>query len=233
MPLLSLNEICIKLRSGKSIPSVQVSREGLYPVIGGNGLRGYASEYNFDGECAVIGRQGAACGNVRYFSGKCYMTEHAVIAETTHSHNARYLAYLLSMQQLGRLSGQSAQPGISVKMLGMQRFDMPTLEYQRKVVSILGALDDKILVNSRINDHLAEMAMMLFDSECPKQMNRMRYCQMSPRSPWANLRQDLRTTKTATVKFFIRDVVSSGRFFRAGIFSLLNRNVWREKATFS
>ena len=104
MPLLSLNEICIKLRSGKSIPSVQVSREGLYPVIGGNGLRGYASEYNFDGECAVIGRQGAACGNVRYFSGKCYMTEHAVIAETTHSHNARYLAYLLSMQQLGRLS---------------------------------------------------------------------------------------------------------------------------------
>ena len=105
MPLLSLNEICIKLRSGKSIPSVQVSREGLYPVIGGNGLRGYASEYNFDGECAVIGRQGAACGNVRYFSGKCYMTEHAVIAETTHSHNARYLAYLLSMQQLGRLSG--------------------------------------------------------------------------------------------------------------------------------
>ena len=155
MPLLSLNEICIKLRSGKSIPSVQVSREGLYPVIGGNGLRGYASEYNFDGECAVIGRQGAACGNVRYFSGKCYMTEHAVIAETTHSHNARYLAYLLSMQQLGRLSGQSAQPGISVKMLGMQRFDMPTLEYQRKVVSILGALDDKILVNSRLNDHLA------------------------------------------------------------------------------
>ena len=168
MPLLSLNEICIKLRSGKSIPSVQVSREGLDPVIGGNGLRGYASEYNFDGECAVIGRQGAACGNVRYFSGKCYMTEHAVIAETTHSHNARYLAYLLSMQQLGRLSGQSAQPGISVKMLGMQRFDMPTLEYQRKVVSILGALDDKILVNSRINDHLAEMAMMLFDSECPQ-----------------------------------------------------------------
>lgn len=159
MPLLSLNEICIKLRSGKSIPSVQVSREGLYPVIGGNGLRGYASEYNFDGECAVIGRQGAACGNVRYFSGKCYMTEHAVIAETTHSHNARYLAYLLSMQQLGRLSGQSAQPGISVKMLGMQRFDMPTLEYQRKVVSILGALDDKILVNSRINDHLLEMAL--------------------------------------------------------------------------
>lgn len=55
MPLLSLNEICIKLRSGKSIPSVQVSREGLYPVIGGNGLRGYASEYNFDGaSCALV-----------------------------------------------------------------------------------------------------------------------------------------------------------------------------------
>ena len=222
MPLLSLNEICIKLRSGKSIPSVQVSREGLYPVIGGNGLRGYASEYNFDGECAVIGRQGAACGNVRYFSGKCYMTEHAVIAETTHSHNARYLAYLLSMQQLGRLSGQSAQPGISVKMLGMQRFDMPTLEYQRKVVSILGALDDKILVNSRINDHLAEMAMMQ-SAKCrmpARHMSRMRDCQsVAVDAPWACI--SVRIIRTAnhrpSVKFFIRDCeMSSGRYCSEG-----------------
>ena len=50
---------------------------GTVPVYGGNGLRGYTSKANFTGECAIVGRQGAFCGNVRYFSGEAYMTEHA------------------------------------------------------------------------------------------------------------------------------------------------------------
>ena len=76
---IELNDACSRLSSGKSISAKYVTSEGIYPIYGGNGIRGYTDIYNFDGECAIIGRQGAYCGNVRYFSGKAYMTEHAVV----------------------------------------------------------------------------------------------------------------------------------------------------------
>ena len=152
-----LSDICTRLSSGKSIHSSKVSEAGPYPVIGGNGYRGFTQEPNFVGECAVIGRQGAACGNVRFFSGKAYMTEHAVVAQTNPSHNTRYLAYLLSTMELGRLSAQSAQPGLSVKTLGKQEVSLPSKETQDRIVALLGALDDAIESNAKLNDYLAEM----------------------------------------------------------------------------
>ena len=150
-----LEQVCSRLSSGKGIPANQVFDSGEYPVYGGNGLRGYTSHSNFEGECAIIGRQGAFCGNVRFFSGKAYMTEHAVVVCANEYNNTRYLAYLLSTMNLGRLSWQSAQPGLSVKTLAKQELELPTLETQNKIVSILASLDDKIGLNQRINENLA------------------------------------------------------------------------------
>lgn len=150
-----LGTICSRLSSGKRIVARDISENGSFPVFGGNGLRGYTESYNFEGACAIIGRQGAFCGNVRYFSGKAYMTEHAVVCCANENHDTRYLAYLLSTMNLGRLSGQSAQPGLSVKTLSKQLVRMPSLRQQKNVVSILAALDDKVVVNNKINENLA------------------------------------------------------------------------------
>lgn len=155
MSAYTLGKICTRLRSGKAIAASEVTAKGAYPVIGGNGVRGHTSTYNFEGECAVIGRQGAACGNVRFFSGKAYMTEHAIVACTNTEHDVRYLSYLLSTMRLGSLSAQSAQPGLSVRTLSKLTIDMPTLSIQRQVVELLGKLDDKIDLNRRTNDYLA------------------------------------------------------------------------------
>lgn len=150
-----LKNVCSRLSSGKSISSKMISKEGRYPVYGGNGLRGYTDHSNFSGDCAIIGRQGAFCGNVRYFCGEAYMTEHAVVVCANNLNNTHYLAYLLSTMNLGRLSGQSAQPGLSVKTLGIQEIMLPSIEYQNKVVALLSSLDEKIAVNNNINDNLA------------------------------------------------------------------------------
>lgn len=150
----ALGEICSRLSSGKGIPASQVYNDGIYPVYGGNGLRGYTDHSNFKGDCAVIGRQGAFCGNVRYFCGESYMTEHAVVVCANAENNTRYLAYLLSQMNLGRLSGQSAQPGLSVKVLSKQIVNLPSKEVQERVVDILSSLDSKIELNEKINDNL-------------------------------------------------------------------------------
>ena len=157
-----LKNVCSRLSSGKSISSKMISEEGRYPVYGGNGLRGYTDHSNFSGDCAIIGRQGAFCGNVRYFSGEAYMTEHAVVVCANNLNNTHYLAYLLSTMNLGRLSGQSAQPGLSVKTLGIQEIMLPSIEYQNKVVALLSSLDEKIAVNNNINDNLQQQAQALF-----------------------------------------------------------------------
>lgn len=157
-----LGSVCTRLSSGKGIPANQVFEEGTFPVYGGNGLRGYTDHSNFRGDCAIIGRQGAFCGNVRYFSGEAYMTEHAVVVCANENHNTRYLAYLLSQMNLGRLSGQSAQPGLSVKTLAKQIIELPSLEVQNKVVAVLSSLDSKIELNEKVNDNLAELLQTVY-----------------------------------------------------------------------
>lgn len=158
----TLGEVCSRLSSGKSIKAAEIFPAGKYPVYGGNGLRGYADRSNFEGECAIIGRQGAYCGNVRYFKGEAYMTEHAVVCQANEKANTYYLSALLSTMHLERLSGQSAQPGLAVGTLSVQEINLPSLEAQRSIASILSSLDRKIELNNKINADLEEMAQAVF-----------------------------------------------------------------------
>ena len=159
-----LGDVCSRLRSGKGIKADSVFNSGKYPVIGGNGVRGYADVPNFEGQAAIIGRQGAYCGNVRFFEGEAYMTEHAIVAVGNELADTRFLACLLSLMHLGNLSAQSAQPGISVQTLSKQPIRLPSISYQKKVSAIIKSLDDKIEVNRRINDNLEQQAQALFKS---------------------------------------------------------------------
>jgi len=92
------------------------------------------------------------------------MTEHAVVIVGNELADTKYLAYLLSIMQLGHLSAQSAQPGLSVQTLSKLSIDIPDLSTQQQIAVILGALDDKIELNRRINANLEEQAQALFKS---------------------------------------------------------------------
>ena len=161
MKQYTIAEICSRLSSGKGIPASKVSPTGPYPVIGGNGVRGYTDSFNFDGECAIIGRQGANCGNVRYFQGKAYMTEHAIVAIGNENANTKYLACLFSLMHLGNLSAQSAQPGLSVQTLSKQIIYLPEISTQNQIADIIKSLDTKIEINKQINDNLEQQASSL------------------------------------------------------------------------
>lgn len=156
--ILTIGDICSRFSSGKNITSESIHSESEFPVYGGNGLRGYTDSFNFEGECSIIGRQGAYCGNVRYFKGKGYMSDHAVVAVTKPEHNNRYFAYKLGLMNLGRFSGQAAQPGLSVTKVSKLRVEMPPLHVQRRIASILSAYDNLIENNTRRIRLLEQMA---------------------------------------------------------------------------
>lgn len=126
-------------------------------------MRGYTQNKNFTGSCAIIGRQGAYCGNVHYYSGEAYMTEHAVIAEPNNKANARFLAYYLGLLPLIRLQGQSAQPGLAVSNLRKLKLELPEMAVQERVAKLLSALDSKIEHNKRMIERLEKQAQLLYD----------------------------------------------------------------------
>ena len=160
--VLSIGQICKRFSSGKNITSQNISEEGVYPVYGGNGLRGYTDTYNFEGECAIVGRQGAYCGNVKYVRGKAYMSEHAIVAVTNSEHNNKYFYYKLSLAKLGRFSGQAAQPGLSVTKLLRLKLEMPSRKYQDVTASILSTYDTLIENNTKRIRLLEKMAENLY-----------------------------------------------------------------------
>lgn len=159
---VSLRSLCKRFSSGDRIETSKVKTTDKYPIFGGNGIRGYADIYNFDGRCAIIGRQGANCGNVKYYCGKAFMTEHAIVVETNEYNDIGYLVYKMSLMGLGRYQGQSAQPGLSVKTISELPIEVPKLNVQRKIWRILHNIDQKICNNTHINNNLEELAYIIF-----------------------------------------------------------------------
>lgn len=107
-----------RLRSGKNLTSEQITpdkQENLFPVFGGNGLRGYYTKYNTDGEFAIIGRQGALCGNINYAVGQFWATDHAVVCTPIFDYPLLWFGETLKVANLNQYATQSAQPGLSVE----------------------------------------------------------------------------------------------------------------------
>ena len=144
-----LGELSSEFQSGDFISAEEILGSGPYPVYGGNGLRGYAKQYNHDGFYALIGRQGALCGNVNTAVGKAYFTEHAVAVKANFLHDTRFLAHLLGCMDLGRYSGQSAQPGLAVGVLKEVETTVPSKAEQQAIGSFFSRLDFLITLHQR------------------------------------------------------------------------------------
>lgn len=163
-----LGEICEEFQSGKNIKAKDIKENGTYPVYGGNGLRGYSDTYNHDGIYALIGRQGALCGNMNISYGKAYFTEHAIAVRANKSSETTFLFYLLGKMNLGQYSGQSAQPGLAVnKLLELSAF-VPNYDEQKQISGFYVALDNLITLHQRKLNHLQDKKKGLLQKIFPK-----------------------------------------------------------------
>ena len=144
-----LGDMCEEFQSGSFISASEIYDSGTYPVYGGNGLRGYTESYNHDGVFALIGRQGARCGNMNISKGKAYFTEHAVACKANKSHDTEFLYYLFGTLNLGQYSGQSAQPGLAVGNIVEVVAKAPTKNEQVAIASYFIKLDNLITLHQR------------------------------------------------------------------------------------
>ena len=127
--------VCLK--SGESITSDQIFEAGEFAVYGGNGLRGFTSSFTHEGRYALVGRQGALCGNVNYSEGKFWASEHAVVATPIKPLATNYLGELLRTMNLNQYSVSAAQPGLSVELISNIGVPYPSLDEQNAIAAFL------------------------------------------------------------------------------------------------
>jgi type I restriction enzyme M protein len=133
------------MKSGEGITSANIDQFSQYPCYGGNGLRGYTSRFTHDGSFALIGRQGALCGNVFGVEGKFFASEHAIVVTALPQTDIRWLTYVLRRMNLNQYSESSAQPGLSVsKILILPLAVPPTKAEQAAIADVLTDMDAEL-----------------------------------------------------------------------------------------
>ena len=129
-----LKTIC-GMKSGEGITAESIETVGEYPVYGGNGLRGYASSYTHDGAFALIGRQGALCGNVHIARGRFWASEHAVVAALNGGHEIGWFGAILTAMNLNQYSIAAAQPGLAVERVLNLHLPVPPPQEQKDIAN--------------------------------------------------------------------------------------------------
>ena len=168
-PLVPLGELT-ENHDGRRVPVKENDRKpGPYPYFGASGIVDHVDGYIFDGEYLLIGEDGE---NLRtrqtpiafLAKGKFWVNNHAHIVRGNHRADTRFLSYVLSQTDIsGYLTG-STMPKLTQGNLNRLPVIAPPLAEQKAIAAVLGALDDKIELNRRMNATLEAMARALFQS---------------------------------------------------------------------
>ena len=125
------------LQAGKNIAAKDIYPEFSeiykYPCFGGNGIRGFVSNFNRNGDFPIIGRQGALCGNVNLAIGDFYATEHAVVVERFSDTDLMWTYYVLIALNLNQYATATAQPGLAVNVINDVIVPVPPLQEQCRI----------------------------------------------------------------------------------------------------
>ena len=147
----------VEFKNGKKRPD----SKGSIPVYGGNGILDYTNVSNMNNG-VVIGRVGVYCGSVFLVKDECWVSDNAIKAICYDNMDLSYLYYLLSSLHLNERRIGTSQPLLTQNILNNIEVDVPALDIQKKIASVLESLDEKIRLNNEINNNLEQQAQALF-----------------------------------------------------------------------
>lgn len=144
--------------SGKSVEL----NDGSIPVYGSNGIIGYSDKAKYNNKI-ILGRVGAYCGSVEYCPDDFNATDNTLITTCNEEYiDYKYAFYMLKVAELNKYAGGSAQPLITQSILKHLKCDIPDLDEQKAIASILSTYDDLIEKNNRKIEILQDMAEELY-----------------------------------------------------------------------
>jgi type I restriction enzyme, S subunit len=162
-PLVSAGKL-VELNYGRSLVDSKRSR-GSVPVFGTNGPCGWHSEPLVKGPGVILGRKGMGPLGVEWCDGDFWVIDTAYFVKPkTQALDLKFFYFLTKYVGLDHLKDGTSNPSLSRDTFYAQLFPHPPLSEQRAIALVLGALDDKIELNRRMNEALETLAGALFQS---------------------------------------------------------------------
>lgn len=149
------------IKYGKNQKKV-LSDDGNVPIFGTGGLMGFATTSLYDKPSVLIGRKGTI-GKVKFVEQPFWTVDtlfYTII--NTDIVIPKYLFYVMSLMDLNNYNEGTTIPSLRTETLNRLEFDIPDLEEQRKVLSCLNPIDEKIELNNAINNNLEQQMQTLF-----------------------------------------------------------------------
>lgn len=151
----------ITLQRGIDLPD-GARRPGSVPVMGSFGITGRHDEAACKGPGVTVGRSGASAGVVSYIEQDYWPLNTCLYVRDFKGNHPRFVYYFLKTFDLAGLNSGSAQPSLNRNFVHPIPAAFPDPPEQAAIASVLGALDDKIHLNWRMNETLEAMAQTIF-----------------------------------------------------------------------
>lgn len=162
-PLVAMGEL-VTLNYGKAL-TANSRVAGDVPVYGSNGVTGWHHEPLAFGPTVVLGRKGQGPLGVEWCTGPLWVIDTAYYVTFKDPRlEPRFFYYFTDYVGLNHLKDGTSNPSLTRAIFDIQQIALPPLDEQRRIAALLGALDDKIELNRKMNHTLEEMAQALFKS---------------------------------------------------------------------
>lgn len=155
----------VTLQRGHDLPS-QRRNAGHIPIMGSGGITGYHDSATTKGPGVVIGRSGVgSMGIVSYIDRDYWALNTTLYVKNFHGKDEKFVYYLLKTINFRQYDTGSAQSSLNRNLIYPHKVFLPkTLAAQRKISSVLTALDDRIALLHQTNITLEAIAQTLFKS---------------------------------------------------------------------
>jgi type I restriction enzyme, S subunit len=151
----------VRLQRGYDLPT-SVRNAGDVPVVGAAGPSGFHDTACAKGPGVVLGRAGASMGHATYCPHDFWPLNTSLYVTDFLGNDPQFVYYLLSQIDFSGYNSGAAQPMLNRNYIKQIPITIPAPEEQRRLSACLGALDDKIAVNSRIAEVALELAEALY-----------------------------------------------------------------------
>lgn len=154
----------LEIKYGKDKKLVE-STDGKYPIFGTGGLMGYANDFLYDKPSILIGRKGTI-SKVKYVNEPFWTVDTLFWTKINDAIvDPKFLYYKLSCIDFNNYNEGTTIPSLRTETLNRIELEIPDLETQQKIVSILSALDQKIDLNNGISNNLLRVSHQIYLNE--------------------------------------------------------------------
>ncbi|MEZ8858060.1 restriction endonuclease subunit S [Vibrio atlanticus] len=156
-----LNEF-ITLQRGFDLPKGD-RVEGGIPVVASTGVGGYHNESKVKAPGVVIGRSGSIGGG-QYITDDFWPLNTTLWIKDFKGHDPRYVYYLMRSIDFTKFNVGSGVPTLNRNHLSSLLVNELGVDKEKSIAKYLGDIDDKIDLNTQVNQNLEQMAQAIFKS---------------------------------------------------------------------